>query len=151
MAALFFTSCGKVVFDETHAIKNNNWMRFEPETFMVDIRNADDYYNVDMTVTIDTNMVKGKDFPLVINIISEDDELRMFDSHIPLVDYKTGKRLGTFEGSVQTATFCVRKFMSFNKSGKYKVEVKQGTPKYELPGVYQFGVRVEKAKLELPE
>lgn len=144
-------ACGKTVYHEDHTFTNNTWMRFEAESFEFSIRNIDEYYDIFATVTLDTNRFLNHDFPLVVNMTNEEGELRMFYANIPLFDPKTGQRAGEFDGSRQTATAKIRKYLSFNRKGAVKLEVKQGTSKYELPGVHSFGVSVKKAQMELPK
>lgn len=126
-------------------------MRFEPEEFIVNVPSEEDYYNIEMTICLDTNIFKGKEFPLVVNMISSEGEQRMFDAHIPLFNFKEGSRIGTFEDTFQTSSNIVRKYLSFNRKGDFKLQIKQGTSKYELHGIKSIGVKVEKADMELPE
>lgn len=126
-------------------------MRFEPEEFIVNVPSEEDYYNIEMTICLDTNIFKGKEFPLVVNMISSEGEQRMFDAHIPLFNFKEGGRIGTFEKTFQTSSNLVRKYLSFNRKGDFKLQIKQGTSKYELHGIKSIGVKVEKADMELPE
>ena len=150
LATLFFCSCNKVVLDETHTFENNTWMRFEPESYQFNIRNIDDCYDIIATLKVDTNQFFYKDLPLVVNMNSANGDQRMFYSHVALTN-KSGKRQGETIGCYQTVTTKMREYVFFNTSGEQTVEVKQGTSKYELPGVVSFGLKVEKASMRLPE
>jgi len=144
-------SCGKTLFHESHTFTNDTWMRFEPETFNIGINNVDDYYDIVMTVSIDTNIYTSRNFPLVVNMTSDEGETRMVYADIPLFESKSGKRTGKLEGSVQSASGKAWKYLCFNRKGNFKLEVKQGTSKYEISGVKAFAVDVEKAQMVLPE
>lgn len=150
LSLIVLSSCNKTAIKESRSFVNDTWMRFEPETFDFNINNVDNCYNIFMTVTIDTNKVKGPELPLVVNMTSDGGERRMFRTHITLKD-RRGNRVGKMSGSMQTAETRVREYVFFNHTGRQTVEVKQATSKYELPGVNNFGIRVEKAKLVYPE
>ena len=144
-------SCNKTVFSESHTFAGDIWNRFEPEKYTFSIKNIEDYYDIVMTVEFDTNLYRGKDLPLVVNMTSQEGEQRMYYADIPLFESKSGKRVGSLEGSVQTASARVRKYLSFNRQGTYTLEVKQGTSKYQIEGIKAFGISVVKADMELPQ
>ena len=151
LSMVLFCSCNKTLVDDTHKFQNSNWMRFSPEHFSFKVNNTDECYHIYMTVTLDTAIYTANDLPLVVNMHSDDStELRMYYSNIALRD-KNGKRVGTFDGSKQTVTQRVRDYVYFNTLGGQNIDVKQGTPKYELPGIDAFGLKIEKANLELPK
>ena len=150
LATLLLFSCSRVICDEDHSFENNTWMRFEPETFNFHIKNTDDCYNIIATLKVDTNQFHYKDLPLVVNMSSENGDQRMFYSHIALTD-KEGKQMGETIGCYQTVKAKMREYVFFNTTGAQTIEVKQGTSKYELPGIVSFGIKVEKASMELPK
>ena len=143
---LLCASCSKTVYEENHPIADNNWLRFEAEQFDFSIRNPKDCYHIVATVRIDTTIVRIKDIPLVVNMNNDNGETRMFYSHLPLVDDK-GRRCGTCVGQYQTAEFRIREYFFFNSAGNYQLLLKQGTECYDMPGVNNVGVRIEKADL----
>lgn len=144
-------SCGKTIFHESHTFKNDTWMRFEPETFNIGIRNVDEYYDIVMTVSVDTTIYTAPNFPLVVNMTSDEGEIRMVYADIQLFEPKSGKRVGEMEGPVQTASGKAWKYLCFNRKGNFKLDVKQGTSKYEIAGVKGFAVDVVKAQMVMPE
>lgn len=144
--AMTLSACNKIVTEESHPIADNNWLRFEPEAFDFNIKNTEDCYNIIATIRIDTNMIQLKEFPLVVNINTAGGETRMFYAHIPLVD-KNGKRTGSVTGAYQLAEARIREYLYFSTKGNVHVEMKQGTHKYELPGVAMVGLRVEKSDM----
>lgn len=151
LGTLLLGSCQKTLVNETHQFQNATWMRFSPEHFSFKVNNTDDCYHIYMTVTLDTAVYTANDLPLVVNMHSDDStELRMYYSNIAMRD-KKGKRAGTFNGSKQTITQRVREYVYFNTKGGQNIDVKQGTAKYELQGIESFGIKIEKANLELPK
>ncbi len=144
--ALILTACNHIIIDESHPVSDNNWLRFEPEAFDFEIKNTDDCYHLTASIRIDTNMIQLKEFPLVVNINTASGETRMFYAHIPLID-KNGKRTGSVTSNYQLAEARIREYLFFSTKGNVHLEMKQGTHKYELPGVAMVGLRVEKADM----
>ena len=150
VVCMMCTSCKKTLTDETHNLPNATWARFEAQKFQFNVKNIDNCYHIVLTVNIDTTTYKENTLPLVVNMTSEGGETRMFYSNIKLRD-KKGKRYGDVVGNYQTASARLRSYMYFNNKGQQNIAIKQGTSKYELPGITSVNLRVEKAKLELPE
>ena len=89
----------KVVFEEKHNFPNSTWMRFDPENFEVNIKNIDDCYDIYFSVTVDTNVIRINNLPLVINIEDSEGSRRVFMSDIIFQNKKgesMGKTLGSF-------------------------------------------------------
>ena len=60
LGALLLTGCSKkVLFDEQHDFANHTWNRFTPEVFNIDVDNVEDYYNIDLTIAVDTLLNEG--------------------------------------------------------------------------------------------
>lgn len=150
LGGLLCSSCNKTLIDDTHNLNNSKWMRFEAQQFQFNVKNTDDCYHIVLTVNVDTSIYTERTLPLVVNMTSEGGETRMFYSNIKLKD-KKGNRFGTLVGNYQTASTRIRSYMFFNHKGQQTIAIKQGTSKYELPGIASVNLRVEKAKLELPE
>lgn len=148
LVALCFASCGKVVFEEEHDIDNQTWMRFEPEAFDFKISNVEDCYDIDATICVDTTLYLAKEFPLVVDLTSQDGEHRMFYSYIQLRDSQNHS-LGKADGKYVTVKAHIKDYFYFNKPCPYHLEIKQGTSKYEIRGVSKFGVRVVKSDLKV--
>lgn len=150
LASLIFVSCDKVVFESTRSFNNNTWMRFEPETFEFNIKNIEKCYNIVATVKIDTTLYKGFDFPLVVDMQNDQGEHRNFYAQIPLYN-KQGLRNGEIVDNYQIVSTNIKEYFFFNTSGKQTIAIKQGTHKYDLNGVFNFGLKVEKADMKLPK
>lgn len=149
---LLFCSCGKkVLLDQDHTFANATWMRFEPETFQVEAPNTDDCYNFYITAHIDTNVFHENGLPLIIEMISADGETR---SHFPslLLRNHEGTWMGDFDSQgILTVKQMVRQFYFFNSVGTHTIHVSQRTSKYQIEGIRDINLRIEKAKIEYPE
>lgn len=144
-------SCNSsVLFDEEHVIADAKWNRFSPEEFHVKSNSVDDYYDLYVTVSVDTNQYRLNSLPVNINLYSPNGERRMFPSTVTLRK-SNGQWNGTFEGSVLTCSQRVRDCFCFNTEGDYKVEVGQATHYYDITGVKSIAFKVLKTKLEYPE
>ena len=146
------TGCSEnnVVFNETHTFKNNTWMRFEPEVFNVDITDENECYDLWMSARVDTTVFHDSDLPLIINIYSENGERRMFNGHIQVRDGE-GKLMGKSAGQFVDVVARVTKFFYFNTSGQHRFEIKNNGTKYEMPGIANFNLRIEKSTIEYPD
>ena len=74
----------------------------------------------------------------------------MFYSYLHLRNNE-GTWLAPIEGSKLVIDQRIKEYFFFNSEGTYKLEVGQGTDRYEIKGVESFGVRIEKAELVYPE
>ena len=152
LVAVTFVSCNKekVIFEETRTFTEDKWLRQNPESFELDIKNVDDCYNIFFTMTIDTTSVRGNNFPLIVNLFSENGERRMFYSYLILRNNE-GTWLAPLEGSKLKINQTIREYFFFNKEGKYRLEIGQGTDRYEVKGISSFGVKIQKAELVYPK
>ena len=148
---LSMVSCGgkKTLFDETQNIAGT-WNRFENKTFTVPVTNTDDYFDIYMKVAVDTTLFRQSSLPLNVNIYSPDGERRMFRASVPLRD-RQGLPAGTVEHGRMVVDRKVRDLFSFNSKGDYRIEVGQATHLYDIKGVKQITLHIEKAELALPE
>ena len=77
LAALLFAACGNsILYDEERTFNNNVWNGFTPEVYTLDINNIEDYYNIDITVAVDTARYRFS--PLYWHRCSERNFLRAF-------------------------------------------------------------------------
>ena len=147
MAATLFSACGpKTLIDETHVLKENKWMRFEPEAFLFDVTNTSDCYQVTMTMSYDTNILKLESLPLVVDFFADSNELHNFILTFRMFDRK-GDRRGTLEGSMCTVSDTLDRFRFFNHAATYTYRIKQRTSRYELFGISSVGLKVEETDL----
>lgn len=134
------------VFDETHTFNGNNWNRFTPEQFEIDVPNAEDYYNIDFTVSVDTSVYRYKEFPLMVIMTSPAGEERQF-YHTIILNEK-GRWRGEVHDGLRTVQGRVRSYFTFNRKGTHTMLVSQTTSQYDLEGIHSLQVTVDKTKLE---
>ncbi len=147
LGIFFLVSCGgKDILDEEREFGRDIWNRFTPETFEFTVNDIDAYYNVDLTVTIDTALFRYDHFPVYLDLKSPDGESRRFNGQ---VDFK---QLGTWRGEEQGQyrVICgpMRNYMSFNSKGHHTLEVGQTTSQYDLEGIHSVAVHIYKVKLD---
>lgn len=152
---MLLTSCGRTIFHETHKIENETWYRLDQgenavasQVFTFDVHNIEDCYNIDAIVKVDTTRYTANQIPLVVNFDNDNGEQRMFYSMISLRD-KNGKLAGTKDGPYVTVRSHIKEYFFFNYQGTNKIAIKQGTDKYEIHGIAEFGLAVEKVNLRV--
>lgn len=147
--SLMCASCGQqTLIDETHPLADNTWMRFEPEVFHFDISDIDACYNIYLTVCYDTTLVRMDKIPLVIDFYADSNELHNIMPTLHFTDRK-GVRRGTLSGNYCTVTDTLDRYRFYNRAASYTYRIKQGTSRYELPGISSVSLKVEEADLSL--
>ncbi|MBR5783548.1 MAG: hypothetical protein IKY43_00085 [Bacteroidales bacterium] len=149
VVAIALSSCtDKVIFDEKHNMSNGTWMRFEPETFEVEVKNVKDCYNIYFTLMVDTNVLKLSNVPLVVNLKDEEGSSRVFMSDV-ILKSKDGKITGNAVGDFVEYTAKAREYFYFNHPGIHQFEIKNATQYYELKGIASFGLKIEKSNMDI--
>ena len=131
---------------EYHEFENGTWLRFEPEVFEFDVNKTTTPYNIEFSAKIDTTHYQGKTLPLVVDLYTDEGEHRMFRSEVMIRDAE-GKLCGETDGSLVSIEKNLKTCHYFNTKGHQRLEVKQGTPKYEISGIAEIGIKIEKVKL----
>lgn len=151
-ASVLLAACSgnSTIYQQTHTFTNNTWMRFEPEVFEVPVDNADECYDIHMSARLDTTLYQLGDLPLIINVYSPDGQRRMFNGHIQVRD-KDNHLTGHTTGRFVDVTAKVTRYFYFNSPGTHRIEVKNNISKYELRGIANFAMRVEKSPIVYPE
>lgn len=145
---LLLTACNNnTIFDETRTFDRHIWNRFTPEVFNVEVNNIKDYYDIDVTVSVDTVVYRYDMMPLMINLYSASGEHRQFYSTIPLKvrDHWRGDMVDGY----RQVDGRIRNYFSFNTEGKHRIEVSQHTSQYDLEGVHSVALSITKAKLSM--
>ena len=149
--AMLMCACGRdTLADEERTFDGGVWNRFTPEVYTIDVENADEYYNIDLMVSVDTALMRGTTLPLTVNLYSPDGERRMFYSSIALV--KDGRWRGESvvgHAGRRMVTGRIRAFFTFNRQGEHRLEICQATSQYDLEGIHTLHLTIEKA--DLPE
>lgn len=153
---LLFTACGgkKTLTDETREFSNAVWQRFAPESFEIDVKNADDYYCIDFEVVVDSALMRNAQLPLTVNLYSPDGERRMFYAYIDLTEHGRWKGEvlpGRKKEGLRVIRKTIKPFFTFNSKGVYRMEVGQATSQYDLEGFYSFRLNIEKTEIDFKE
>lgn len=141
------TACSnKILVDDERTFDGDRWNRFTPEVFEIDVDNIEDFYNIDLSVSIDTALYRYESVPVTINLYSPNSERRMFYAEVPL------KLNGRWRGEVvdgrRTASRHIRTFFSFNSKGEHRMEVGQATSQYDLEGIHSLRLNIYKVELD---
>ena len=147
LGVLLFCSCGKKnIIDEERTFGKGVWNHFSPEVFEVNVSNIEDYYNIDMTATVDTSVFRYQILPLTVNIYSPNGERRMFYASIPTKE--NGRWKGEIKDGKRVITSRVRTFFSFNSTGTHRIEIAQATSQYDLEGIDSFRLTIENTEID---
>ena len=145
---LTLSACGKkTIIDDERTFGRDVWNRFTPEVFEFNVSNTEDYYNIDLTVTVDTTLYRYGSLPLTVNLYSPNSERRMFYAEVPLKENDRW-RGEMAEGNYRTVSHHIRTFFSFNAKGDHRMEIGQGTSQYDLEGIHSVQLTVETVKLD---
>lgn len=144
------TSCGsKVVFDETRTL-SGAWNRFKPETFTVDINDAEELYDFYLSVTVDTARYRANTLPIHVNVVSELGERRMFPCSITLRDNHDIWK-GEWRDGLLVVDQRVRDCFSFNRKGSHTVTVGQATHYYDIDGIRSLRLHLSPTEIVYPD
>lgn len=147
LGVLLFAGCGsKKIIDEERDFARDVWNRFTHEEFEVEVRNIDDYYNIDLTAMVDTAVFRYSTLPLTVNIFSPAGERRLFYTAIPLKESDRWK--GEMKDGKREVTARVRTFFSFNSKGTHKIEIGQATSQYNLEGIGGIRLTITNTKVD---
>ena len=152
LVTLMLCSCGKnVLLDDTRTFADNTWMRFQPEQFELTPRSTDDCYNIILTITIDTSRYHASGLPIIMELDNSNHEKRTLFSTLVIRNHD-GSWMGTFDNQGNlVVTQMVRQYLFFSSAVTHSLSLGQRTNKYEINGIRNLNLKVEKAKLEYPE
>lgn len=147
---VLLTACGsKTVFDETREF-SSAWNRFKPEVFIVDISKPDGFYDLYLTVCVDTARYHANTLPVNVNIESSAGERRMFPSTVTLRDKKNEWK-GEWRDGLLIVDQRIRDCLSFNNSGEHQIKIGQATHYYEIAGIRSLRFHIEPTEMDFPE
>ena len=148
LLCLAMTACSrnKTLIEEEREFAGHVWNRFTPEKYEFDVHDKDEYYNIDLTVTVDTDLFRYSSLPLTVNLYSPTSEHRMFYAEIPLKE--NGRWKGEAEEGMRKVTSHIRTFFSFNTEGNHKLEIGQATSQYDLEGIRSMDLNIYTVKLD---
>ena len=147
LSTLLLCSCtSKSILDDERTFDHDVWNHFTPEKFDVDVRNVENYYNIDVTAVIDTAIYRYTSLPLTVNLYSPAGENRMFYAEVPFTE--NGRPRGEVADGRRTVRHRIRAFFSFNTAGNHNLEIAQATSQYDLEGIHSITVTISKAPLD---
>lgn len=149
---LLLAACGNnVIYDESLSFPGNTWNRFEPVDFNVNISKPDDCYNITLTALIDTNRYTDAGLPVTVKTYGPQGETRTLFSTIVLRNVN-GNWLGKPADNGQMEfSQPIREYFFFNDKGNHRFNIAQRTHKYDIQGIMQLNLVIEKAKIEYPK
>ena len=147
VTTILLVSCtNKSVIDEVRTFDSDKWNRFSPEVFNLYVKNIDNFYDIDLCVSVDTAVFRYEDLPLTVNLYSSNRERRMFYANVPLK--QNGRWRGEIIDGYRTVNQHIRTYFSFNAKGEHRMEVGQATSQYDLEGVHSMGLNIYKVDLD---
>ncbi|MBQ9638042.1 MAG: hypothetical protein IJV22_00610 [Bacteroidales bacterium] len=135
----------QTILDQTVPLENRIWQRFDTKTFNFDIADNESGYSLTVTADFDTAAFTLSALPIIINIYDPAGNRRMFTSELPLRDQR-GTLTGEMQAGLLHTTTTLRSYMFFSNGGEQRIELKQGTSKYEIHGIANVGLTIRKVK-----
>lgn len=143
IAILAITACSKgKVYEKRQDFQNYTWNRLLPLFFEVPISDIKSEYNIYFTLRHITQYPYD-DLKTNLTIYSPSGEERT-TSHTFIVKDSEGKFLGEGAGDLWDLKLLVKENMSFNEAGTYKLQIDNLMDYYDVVGLVDFGVIVEK-------
>ena len=146
--ALSACSSSDLVFEERKDFSENKWLRFEADTFRVDIKNIDDCYDIFFHCrympSIDTSVTI---IPIMFRMVSPSGQMRSFVYNFTIRN-KNGNLEGDKLGAIIDNKSRMREHFFFNEVGEYTMTAQQLTSFYEISEVMGIGLKVVKSKLD---
>lgn len=152
LALFLLCSCGKqTILDSTHTFNQSKWLRFEPESFSAEAPNTDDCFNFIVSIQFDTTVYREAGLPLMMEITSPAGDTRTLFSTIVLRNHEN-HWMGEFDNNgMLNVTSVIKQFYFFNVVGTHTIKLSQRTSKYEIGGINNINLKIEKTKIEYPE
>lgn len=143
--ALNACSSSDLIFEEKKDFQDHAWMRFEVDTFNVDIKNIDDCYNIFLQCKVSKDISVDM-IPIIVKMKTEMGESRSFLYDIPI--NKDGNIQGDKVGEIYEIDVKIRSHLFFNEATKYLITIQQVSSHFQIDGVLGIELRIEKAKLD---
>ncbi len=144
---LFIMACDSTRVYETNLdFKNNLWYEDSVCVYNFEINDTSSKYNV---LYIVRNSLNYPFYNLYVTYYLFDGNKKLISTDLhemQLMDAKTGAPFGSGFGQIYTNRVFALQNITFPKTGKYSLKVKQYMRKDPLDEILSFGIRVEKAK-----
>ncbi|MBR1765438.1 MAG: hypothetical protein IJ745_00175 [Bacteroidales bacterium] len=146
-------SCGgkDTLVDDTRTFGDKGWNRFKPEVFSVDVKDADNYYQIDFEVVVDTSLMRTNTLPLTVNLFSPSGDRRMFYASISLIEnnrWKGEPQPGRTKEGLRLLRQTIRPFFTFNSNGEFRMEIGQASSQFDLDAVKSFRLDIERTEID---
>ncbi len=133
------------VFEQHQKIDNNTWNRFKSLKFNAKIEKAGNY---DIFVAIrHANYYEYKNLNIDFAMYSTTGEDRIKPLQLMLRD-EENNFVGKGAGDIWDFSFPVFENIALDDSANYRFEIDNVMPIYELPGIMEVGIIIEKTKKE---
>ena len=147
-ALLLLAACRRdaAITDTTLTFPTGTWNHFQPEQLDVRVDNVEDYYDNDLTVSVDTARYRYSEFPVRFELTSPAGESRQFYSKVTLKE--NGRWRGEAEGGLRTVKGRVRSYFSFNHAGTHSLSLYQTTGQFDLEGIHSLRLQITRATVD---
>lgn len=143
MISTFLLSCSKnKVFEKRFEFEKYTWNRFLPVFFEFQINDVSYNYNVYLTLRHITQYPYDN-LKVNLTIYSPSGEERT-SMHVFQVKDKDGKFLGDGMGDLWDLKLLVKQNISFKNPGKYKIQIDNLMDYFDIVGLMNIGLIVEK-------
>ena len=143
LSLIALTACNKgKIYEKRQQFDNYTWNRFKPLFFEVPIKDREIEYNVYLTLRHITQYPYD-DLKINLTIYSPTGEERT-TMHTFLVKDKSGKFLGAGAGDLWDLKLLVKGKYYFNEEGKYKFQIDNLMDYYDIVGLADLGILIEK-------
>lgn len=149
---LSFSSCNKSqVYKEFKTLPNYTWERIEKgksiEFDNINIENEEDVYDISFHIR-HTPYITEDEIKFKLKITSPSSIVRE-SVHIVKLKDKEGKEwLGEAMGDMIDLEVDLKTFYSFIERGLYKIELVNMGQKYQLQGIMEVGIEINKSDLD---
>jgi len=144
ISVVFLTACNSdTIYSDSVAMPDKTWRLTDIPTFQVPV--TDTIYNADVSFLIRT----GSDYPfrniyLFVTIVSPDGKSISDTLQYDIADEK-GNWKGKGFGDIHELNLPYKSNVFFPLKGLYLFKIRHGMRTGDLKGVYDFGIRLEKA------
>lgn len=147
-----FSSCNKSqVYKEFKTLPNYTWERIEKgksiEFDNINIENEEDVYDISFHIR-HTPYITEDEIKFKMKITSPSSIVRESVHTIKLKDKEGKEWLGSAMGDIIDLQVDVKTFYSFIEKGTYKVELVNMGQKYQLQGIMEVGIEINKSDLD---
>jgi gliding motility-associated lipoprotein GldH len=143
LSGLLFISCDpKRIFEQNTAVETKGWKSTEPAEFNVLIEDTVNLHNYYLNIRHTTGYKYDNIYFFIDTYFPEGSKTR--DTIQVMLADATGKWYGKGLGNIRNAQVLIKTGMSFPVKGKYLFRIEQGMREFELKGIEDVGIRIEK-------